>query len=307
MPLLILAFVGTFGLISSVGLLLFYRDVVRERLSAIVDQRLGPTARLSLLVHRRQGAVEQIVRPFQNVLPRNARDVSVLQKRLIRAGYRQESAINVFYGAKVFVPLVLVVLTIVTGAYRLGPVFALLAAAGLGFLLPDLWLGNRIANRKLLLGLGLPEALDLMVICTEAGLSMDQTLLRVSRELRVSQPEIADELGLSVLEQKAGKPREDALKGLAERTNDPSVRALVNTLVQSDVFGTSIGKTLRVYSDTLRMQRRQKAEEQAAKTTVKLVLPLVVFIFPSIFVVVLAPALIGMSEAFKQYFSAMGN
>lgn len=307
MPLLIIAFVGTFGLVCSAGLLLFYRDAVRERLSVFVDQRLGPTARLGRLVHRRQGAVEQMVRPFQNLLPRSAREVSVLQKRLIRAGYRQESAVNSFYGAKVLVPLTLMVLTFLTGAYRFGPVLAFLGAAALGWVLPDLWLGNRIAKRKLEIGLGLPEALDLMVICTEAGLSMDQTMLRVSRELRVSQPEVADELGLAMLEQKAGKPREDALKALAERTNVPSVRALVNTLVQSDVFGTSIAKTLRVYSDTLRTQRRQKAEEAAAKTTVKLVLPLVVFIFPSIFVVVLAPAMIGMAESFKQFMSNMGN
>jgi tight adherence protein C len=206
----------------------------------------------------------------------------------------------------VLVPLVLMVLTFLTGMYSFGfPAFVF--AAILGWLVPDLWLGNRISKRKLEIGLGLPEALDLMVICTEAGLSMDQTMLRVSRELRVSQPAVADELGLTMLEQKAGKPREDALKALAERTNAHSVRALVNTLVQSDVFGTSVAKTLRVYSDTLRTQRRQKAEEAAAKTTVKLVLPLVVFIFPSIFVVILAPAMISLLDSFRKYMSIMGN
>ena len=306
MPLLIIAFVGTFGLICSAGLLLFYRDAVRERLSIFVDQRLGPTARLGRLAQRKEGTVEQIVRPFQDVLPRNARDVSVLQKRLVRAGFRQEAAVSTFYGARVLVPLALVVLTFLTGAYRFG-FLAFVVAAVLGWLAPDIWLGKCIAKRKLDIGLGLPEALDLMVICTEAGLSMDQTMLRVSRELRVSQPAVADELALTMLEQKAGKPREDALKALAERTNVPSVRALVNTLVQSDVFGTSVAKTLRVYSDTLRVQRRQKAEEAAAKTTVKLVLPLVVFIFPSVFVVVLAPAMIGISESIKQFMSIMGN
>jgi tight adherence protein C len=303
MLLMILTFAGTFGLICSAGLLVFYRDAVWERLSVVVDQRLGPAARLSQFVDRKRSAVEQIVLPFQNVLPRNPKDVSVLQKRLIRAGYRQESAVNMFYGAKALLPLVVMGLLFVTGVYNLSPILALLGGAALGFVLPDLWLGNRVTNRKLLIGLGLPEALDLMVICTEAGLSMDQTLLRVSRELRVGQPEVADELGLAVLEQKAGKPRADTLKDLGERTNVPSVRAFVNTLVQSDVFGTSVAKTLRIYSDTLRTQRRQKAEEDAAKTTVKLVLPLVVFIFPSIFIVVLGPALISMNEAFTKYLS----
>jgi len=307
MPLLILAFVATFGLVCSAGLLVFYRDAVMERLSAVAEERLNAKARLAWLLPRKRSTVEQIVRPFQNVLPRSASEVSALQKRLISAGYRDESAVNIFYGAKIFVPLALSALVVVTGLYQWNPMVSLAVAAGVGFLGPDFWLNNRIANRKLMVGLGLPEALDLMVICAEAGLSIDQTLLRVSRELRVSQPEIADELGLAMLEQKAGKPREDTLKALADRTDVPAVRAFVNTLVQSDAFGTSVAKTLRIYSDTLRTQRRQKAEEDAAKTTVKLVLPLVLFIFPSIFIVVLGPAMIRMSEAFDQYISTMGG
>jgi tight adherence protein C len=301
MLLLILAFIGTFGLICSAGLLLFYRNAIRERLADLAEQRLGPGNKWRQILHPKQSAVEQIVRPFQNVLPRSARDVSVLQRRLIRAGYRNKSAINMFYASKILVPLALALLAIVSGAYLFNPWMALLAVAALGWVLPDLWLGHRMADRKLSIGLGLPEALDLMVVCTEAGLSMDQTLQRVSRELRVSQPEIADEIGLAVLEQKAGKPREETLKDMAERTNVPSVRAFVNTLVQSDVFGTSVAKTLRIYSDTLRTQRRQRAEEQAAKTTVKLVFPLVIFIFPSLFVVILAPSMIGMAEAFDKF------
>jgi tight adherence protein C len=149
---------------------------------------------------------------------------------------------------------------------------------------------------------GLPEALDLMVICTEAGLGLDQMLYRVGRELETSQPEIRDELLLINLEQKVGRPREEALKNFADRVNIDSARSLAATLIQTDTFGTSIAKTLRVYSDTLRTQRRQKAEELAAKTTVKLVFPLVLFIFPSIFVVTLGPAGITMIEGFAKYF-----
>ena len=159
-----------------------------------------------------------------------------------------------------------------------------------------------MANRQTKIRLGLPEALDLMVICSEAGLSLDQAILRVSQELRLSQAEIADEFGLLMLEQKAGRHRHEALKGLADRTNIDSIRTLVSTLIQADTFGTSIAKTLRVYSDTMRTQRRQKAEEQAAKTTVKLVFPLVFFIFPSLFVVALGPAMILMFDGFKKFF-----
>jgi tight adherence protein C len=150
--------------------------------------------------------------------------------------------------------------------------------------------------------LGLPEALDLMVVCIEAGLGMDQAILRTSSELQKSQPEISDELGLVVLEQLAGRPREDAWKSLADRTQVDTVRSLVATMIQADHFGTSISKSLRSYSDTLRTQRRQQVEEAAAKSTVKLIFPLVLFIFPSIFVVTLGPAAITMMDFFAQTF-----
>jgi len=303
MVLLIVAFVGTFGLILSLGLLLFYRDVALERLSSLVDPRFGPSRPwLGRLLHPDQQAVAQIVKPFQNVLPRSAQETSVTQKRLIRAGYRKDASVNVFYGAKILVPLALTVLTTVTGIYTIGPFFVFALSVGLGFLLPDFWLGNRISNRQMKIRLGLPEALDLLVICSEAGLSLDQAVIRVSQEVKLSQPEISDEFGLMILEQKAGRPRDEALKGLADRTDIDSIRALVNTLIQADTFGTSIAKTLRVYSDTMRTQRRQRAEEQAAKTTVKLVFPLVFFIFPSLFVVALGPAMILMLDGFKKFF-----
>jgi tight adherence protein C len=302
MLLLIIAFVGSFGLILSLGLLLFYRDVALARLSSLVEPRFGSRFTLGRLFHPDRQAVEQIVKPFQNVLPRSAQETSVVQKRLIRAGYRNDANVNVFYGAKILVPLVLTLIVIVTQLYTIGPFFVFALAVGLGFLVPDFWLGNRISTRQRNIRLGLPEALDLMVICSEAGLSLDQALLRASHELKISQPQIADELGLMILEQRAGRPRDEALKGLADRVNIDSVRALVNTLVQADTFGTSIAKTLRVYSDTMRTQRRQQAEEQAAKTTVKLVFPLVFFIFPSLFIVALGPAMILMIDGFSTFF-----
>jgi len=302
MAILIVSFLGIFGLILSTGLLLFYRDVIRERLSAIVDARMSSSGAVFNLFHPKKGAMEQIVRPFQNVLPRSTQEVSVVQKRLIRAGFRDDSAVNSLFGAKVLVPLALALLVTVTGLYSWSPFFVYAVALGIGFLLPDMWLTRRTSVRQLKIRLGLPEALDLMVICSEAGLSLDQAILKVSQELRLSQPEIADEFGLLMLEQKAGRPREEALKSLADRTNIDSVRALVTALIQADTFGTSIAKTLRVFSDTLRTQRKQKAEERAAKTTVKLVFPLVFFIFPSLFVVALGPAMISMYEGFDKYF-----
>jgi tight adherence protein C len=303
MMILAITFLAVFGLTASLGFLFFQRDVARERLANLVATK-GPGKFLDRVLPRKQTSVETIVKPFQNLVPRSPAEVSVMQKRLIRAGYRDRGAVNIFYGAKVLVPLSLAVIVTATGAYRFGPFFVYAVAIGVGFLAPDFWLGNRIAARQLKIRIGLPEALDLMVICTEAGLGLDQTLHRVTQELKTSQPEIRDELQLINLEQKAGQSREDALKNFANRINIDSVRALATTLIQADSFGTSIAKTLRVYSDTLRTQRRQQAEEMAAKTTVKLVFPLVLFIFPSIFVVALGPALIVMMEGFAKFLSS---
>jgi tight adherence protein C len=302
MLLLVIAFLATFGLILSVGLLLFYREVALARLSSLVAPRSGSrVSRIGRILHPDRQAVEQVLKPFQSVLPRSAQETSVTQTRLIRAGYRKDSHVNVFYGAKVVIPIGLTLIATGTQAYTIGPFFIYALCVGLGFLLPDFWLGNRMSNRQTKIRLGLPEALDLMVICSEAGLSLDQTLLVASKELIISQPEISDELGLMLLEQRAGRPRAEALKAFADRIGIDSVRALVNTLVQATTFGTSIAKTLRVYSDSMRTQRRQQAEEQAAKTTVKLVFPLVFFIFPSLFIVALGPAMILMFDGFNSY------
>src|SRR4030095_12566688 len=147
-----------------------------------------------------------------------------------------------------------------------------------------------------------PEAMDLMVVCTEAGLGLDQAMARVAREIRLSQPEISEELILVGLEQKAGKARAEALRSFSDRVDIDSIKMLTTTLIQSETFGTSITKTLRVYSDTMRTKKAQSAQETAAKTTVKLVFPLVLFIFPSLFLVILGPVGIKIVESFKSIF-----
>jgi tight adherence protein C len=302
MAIVLVSFIAGFLLVASCGLLIFYRDAMLQRLSSVMGGQVERKGALARLKANPVASVETLVTPFERVLPRTPKEASIIQKRLIRAGYRDAALVKAFYGAKVVVPILLTLVATVTGIYQYGAFFVYAIAIGLGFLLPDFWLGNRIANRQLNIRLGLPEALDLMVICAEAGLGLDQSMMKVAQEMRVSQPEISDEFALVNLEQKAGRPRADALKNLAERTDVDTVRSLVNTLIQADTFGTSIAKTLRVYSDTLRTQRRQKVEEEAAKTTVKLVFPLVFFIFPALFVVALGPAMIVMFESFGKYF-----
>jgi tight adherence protein C len=302
MGYVLLAFIAAFLLTSSVGALFFYRQTALRRLSQMVAPQVD-SAVLKSIAPGSGSKIEKIVKPFENVVPRSKDDVSTLQARLSRAGYREKSGVNIFYGMKALVPGALCLLATVTGIYRANPLFIYAMAGGLGFLAPDFWLGRRITKRQLELRLGIPEALDLIVICVEAGLSVDKATMRASEELRISQPAIADELNLVYLEQRAGLPRSEAWKHFGERTGVDTIRALASVLIQADKFGISVGKTLRQYAETLRTRRRQDAEERAAKTSVKLVFPLVLFIFPSLFVVTLGPSIITMLEGFAKYLS----
>lgn len=301
MGLALSAFAAIFLLISSTGLLIFYRAEMIRRVSAAIESRAQREGWLRRMKVDR-ASIKAVVQPFEKVLPKSPQEVSVTQKRLIRAGYREDSYVRIFYGAKVLVPLSLCLLATVSGLSHFGPLFVYALALGVGYLGPDFWLGRRIKKRQLNIRMGLPEFLDLMVVCIEAGLSLDQALSRSAEELRASQPEVSDEFGLVLLEQRAGRPRLDSWKHLADRVDIDVVHTLVASVIQADQFGTSIAKTLRVYSETLRVQRRQRVEELAAKTAVKLVFPLVFFIFPSLFVVALAPSMLAISDSFEKYF-----
>jgi len=295
----ILAFVGVFVLIGSIGVLVFYREAALERISQVINPQRKQKTTLTETFQNTGSSIGNVVKRFENLMPKSENEVSVIKKRLMLAGYRNENAIKIFYGSKVLVPALLALIAMVTGLANLGPFFVYLVALGGGFLAPDFWLGKQIKKRQKKLTRGLPDVLDLLVICMEAGLSLDQATSRCAEELRDSQPEICDELGLVVLEQRAGRARSEAWKNMADRTGVDSLRNLVSMLVQTEQFGTSIAKMLRVHSDTLRVQRVQMVEELASKTSVKLVFPLVLFIFPALFLVTLGPAAIVMAESFS--------
>jgi tight adherence protein C len=295
-----LAFVVIFILIGSAGLLLFYREAMVERLSGLLTPGQKKEGVLGALQRSGISLGSNMMGQLERLVPRSQSELSVVQRRLVRAGYRNDTTVTFFYGAKILVPLCLCLIAFATPLSQ-GGLFVYALAVGLGFLAPDFWLGRKIATRQAKIRRGLPDVLDLMVVCIEAGQSLDQATVRTAEELRAAQPAISDELGVVVLEQRAGRARTDAWRQFAERTAVDTVRNLVSVLVQSEKFGTSIAKTLRVHADTLRTQRRQKVEEQAAKTTVKLVFPLVFFIFPSLFVVTLGPACIVITESFKTF------
>lgn len=302
MGIVIISFGAIFLLIASGLMLLFYREAMLERISYVVSPRPKKTPLIGT-IQQTGSSIGNLVSQFDRVLPKSQQEKGVVAHRLIRAGYRNESAIQVFYGAKVLTPFVLSIVVLSTGLVSASPFFAWGLALGGGFVMPDFWLSRRIKRRQKKIRLGLPDALDFMVVCIEAGVSLDQACMRTAEELRLVHRDIADELDVVVLETRAGRARSDAWKQFGERTGVESVRVLATILVQAEQLGTSVAKTLRVHSDTLRTKRRQQIEEQAAKTTVKLVFPLVLCIFPSLFVVVLAPAAIIMAESFNTYFS----
>jgi len=296
------AFIAVFLLVLSGGLLVFYRETITARISSAINPQVKQQKTLKTTILDTRDVLEGVVERFEKVIPKSAEEVSVIQQRLIRAGFREDSALKIFYGAKVITPLMLCLIAMVTGFAKENAFFIYIACLGLGFLAPDFWLGRQISNRQTKIRRGLPDVLDMLVICVEAGLSLDQATARTAQELHFAQPVLSDELGVVALEQRAGSVRAEAWKHLADRTGLDVVRNLVSMLVQSEQFGTSIAKTLRVHSDTLRTKRVQEVEEKAAKLSVKLLFPLVLFIFPSLFVVVLGPAVILMADSFKSLF-----
>ena len=264
----------------------------------LVGERLarlrGPaTAPQEVSFREKQKAqVERVLTDVGKLLPSSSKGLSRTHRIMIRAGYRRPEIVHVMQGIKVLLPIGLVSLVYFTGFYRLNPLFILVGAALVGFILPELWLTARVRRRQRRIVIALPDALDLLVVCVEAGLGLDQAISRVAQELRLAHPDLSDELQLVNLEVRVGKSRLEALRELGVRTGVEDLKALAAMLIQTDRFGTDLAQSLRVHSDSLRTKRRQRAEEMAAKTTVKMVPPLVFFIFPALFVVILGPAVI---------------
>jgi tight adherence protein C len=223
-----------------------------------------------------------------------------LRQKLLAAGLRESSAVDTYFGIRLLGPIAAVLAGTFIRSDTFMWILGLMMAA---YMAPDAWVGYRTRTRRERIRLGLPDALDLMVVCVDAGLAIDQALLRAGQELALSQHEISEEFIQINFEQRAGKPRIEAWQSMADRTKLDTVKSFVQMLAQTDRFGTPLVRALRVFADGLRQKRRQQAEELGAKTTVKLIFPLVLFIFPSIFIVLLGPAVIliarNMADVFK--------
>jgi len=261
-------------------------SVLGARLRALGSQQQQPTENRPAIKER----LEQALDPLSKAIPLSPADVSRTRKWLIQGGFRDAIHVNYYFGVRVLMAVVFFGLVVAfTGVDNLPLIIGITA---LGFLLPRFILKRVIKERQNRIRIGLPDALDLTVICVEAGLALDQALMRVGQDLHHAHPDLSDEFHLVNLEMRAGKPRAEALRNLVERTGVDDIRSLVGTLIQTDRFGTSVAQALRVHSDSLRTERRQRAEEQAAKTTIKMVPPLVLFVLPSIIFVTIGPAVI---------------
>ena len=262
---------------------------------ATIERRLGEVTGTRVRQPTEDPGYDRVIldalKKFGSVAPQSTKEMGKLQRRLVTAGFRAHEAIAVFFGIRLGCALLAFALMATPILFHPNLPIAL-GACALGYLLPSMALGRLAKRRQHRIRLGLPDALDLLVVSVEAGLGLDQAIQRVGEELAFAHPDLSDELRLINFELRAGKGRVDALRNLAERTGVDDVQSLVAMLVQTDKFGTSVAQSLRVHSETVRTKRRQRAEEAAAKTGVKMVFPLVFCIFPAIWVVTIGPAAI---------------
>jgi tight adherence protein C len=286
--------IAIFCIVTLIGAPWFFRPSIEAKriLERVRSER--PDKRT---IHTKEMAREkllEIARAFRSRLGLSQDEK--LRQRFVSAGMKGTSKLDVYFTSRFIGPIA----GVIGGSFIHGnTMFWCLCLGAAGYLLPDIWLTRAVRARRKRIQKGIPDAIDLLVICVEAGLGLDQAMLRVGQELAVSYPELNEEFNQINLEQRAGKPRLEAWQGLADRTKLPEFIALVAMLTQTDRFGTPIVRALSRYAEEVRTARRQRAEEAAAKTKIKILFPLVFFIFPCIFIVLLGPAVLSLAREFK--------
>jgi tight adherence protein C len=308
-PLLfaICAFLTVMVAMTGIGYRLYYKPgrILRQLGTPVITE--GPRVGLTEPSGEQQpSVVVTLLTSIGSKIPSSETEVANLKTDLVRAGYRSEKALPVFYAARIGSTLAMMLVGLMMQA-KMPPNPAMTVAlvvfgCAAGWVLPRSFLAKRVLKRQETLRLSLPDALDLLVVSVEAGLGLDQAISHVARELQMSHPELSEELSLVMLEMRAGKRRQEALRNFGDRTGEAEVKKLVAILVQNDRFGTSMGESLRTHSDFLRVKRKQDAEERAGKVGVKLVFPIFFFILPSMMIVAAGP---GILQIFKYLFPMM--
>ncbi len=314
--ILIGVFGGIVGVFVAVGVLVQRRNASRSSARWQAGGRKQEPAIAEVTVaarHRPRKPSEpltlKLVRPLAALWKLGDTSQSRLQELLVHAGIREKGAVEIFLGAKLALALALPAAVAAIFMWRASStgialnyrnlfMYAVMALIA-GLLLPIMWLRRRARGRIERIRMSLPDALDLLIVCVESGLGLDAALLRISREMQDVAPELCEEITLMNLEISAGKPRQECLRNLGLRSGCDEVEALAARISQAAKFGTNLGNSLRIHSESLRQKRRQEAEERAAKTTVKLLFPLVFCIFPAIFVVILGPAALNIMKYFS--------
>jgi tight adherence protein C len=298
-----LVFLAVAALVLSLGNLRSTRPV-RSRLARLADgsaTQIEVPDEIGVLDHSGRGWLARLLAPLAGKSP-DAASVHPIRQRLVRAGFRRESAVVIFTGSRIVLALALPVLFLLSPAIwnltEIQLLLVLCGTSGLGFMLPGYFVTRRTRARQKEMVNGLPDALDLMVVCVEAGLGINASLTRVAQEFRVAKPVLAAEFELVTLEIRAGKSSTEALKSLSDRTGVSEVSSLVAMLVQTERFGTSLADTLRVHADAMRVQRLQRAEEMAAKAPLKMLFP-TVLIFAATLIVTIGPGIVQMVTFFR--------
>jgi tight adherence protein C len=295
----------TFGVIGIYWLISRPQSAATERLRKMNEQ--GTTANVGPVSITQDNAAtdlaERLASPFSKLAPPSAAEAHKLQKQLMQAGFRSKSAPVIYRALQLAVMiglpgLVAFACAVLGRSLSSAFVFIMLAFVA-GFILPRYILGRMIRGRQQRVRWGLADALDLMVVSIEAGLGLNAAMLRISEELKDVHPDISEEFEMANLEIRVGREREEALRNLAERTGVDDLRSLVAMLIQADRFGTSIARAVRVFSDSLRTKRRQRAEQAAQKAAVKLLFPLSCFLFPTLFIAILGPAALQLMDTLK--------
>lgn len=278
-----------------------------DQLTTTTSDAIPASLTLTAKKSSKRFSIARWFEPIGTLIPISAQDAANVKHELTAAGIRSNSGVAVLYGAKAVLALALLLVALLVRNRLENPLLRILApvgAAGLGYALPSLVLGRLVKRRREKIRFALPDVLDLLVVCSEAGCGLDQAIVNVSRELKTVHPPIAEELSLVNMEIMAGKSRADSLRNFGRRTGEDEVKKLVAILVQTDRFGTSVGEALRTQSEFLRIRRRQEAEERAGKVGVKLVFPIFFFCLPSLLVVTAGP---GFLQLFHNLLPAMNS
>ena len=295
----------TLGALAVYWLMFRPPSAATERLKRMGDGSAGATASVPTLIIEESpvaSLAERVATPLSRLAPPSAAEAKKLQRQLMHAGYRSPNAPVIYRALQllslVFFPALVALVCAFTGKPLANAAIWILFAFVAGFFIPRYVLNRMIKSRQQRLQWGLADALDLLVVSIEAGLGLNAALIRVGEELKEVHPDICVEFALTNMEIRVGRDRAEALRNLAERTGVEDLRSLCAMLIQADKFGTSIARAIRVYADSLRTKRRQRAEQAAQKAAVKLLFPLACFLFPTLFIALLGPAFINLTDTF---------